>query len=186
MVASLRQAASEGRLHRFRPGEVDTVLDRLMQSDWVVYTKDCLEHTGNVVEYLARYTHRIAITNARILSVDECGVRLRYKDYRDGDRQKVLRLEGEEFVRRFLLHFLSAGLMRVRHFGFLANRCRRQKLSCIREAIAVAEVVAMQPMVKGQGEVPDYPRPNCGQGWLRIIAQLPRRRGETTLMIRRR
>ena len=108
------------------------------------------------------------------------------KDYRDGDRQKVLCLEGEEFVRRFLLHVLPAGLMRVRHFGFLANRCRRQKLSCIREAIAVAEAVAMQPMVKGQGEAPDYPRPNCGQGWLRIIAQLPRRSGETTSMTWRR
>ena len=148
-----------------RPGEVDSVLDQLMQSDWVVYTKDCLEHTGRVVEYLARYTHRIGITNARFLSVDEGGVRLRYKDYRDGDRQKVLRLEGEEFVRRFLLHVLPAGLMRVRHFGFLANRCRRQKLACIREAIADAEAVAARTPAEGGCGAPEYPCPSVGRGY---------------------
>ena len=65
-----------------RPGEVDALLDTLMAGDWVVYTKNCLEHTGTVVEYLARYTHRIAITNARILAVDDRQVRFRYKDYR--------------------------------------------------------------------------------------------------------
>jgi hypothetical protein len=97
-----------------------------MASDWVVYTKDCLEHTGTVVEYLARYTHRIAITNARLLAVDEKQVSLRIKDYRDGNRLKTLCLPGEAFVRRFLLHVLPKGLMRVRHFGFLANRSREQ------------------------------------------------------------
>ena len=153
-----------------------------MQSDWVVYTKDCLEHTGNVIEYLARYTHRIAITNARILSVDESEVRLRYKDYRDGDRQKVLCLEGEEFVRRFLLYVVPAGLMRVRHFGFLANRCRRRKLACIREAIAEAD--AAPP--GGGCEAPDYPCPHCGQGRLRTIGQLARAHWEARLMTRRR
>ena len=107
-----------------------------MAKEWVVYTRHCLSHTESVVEYLGRYTHRIAITNARILDIDEQSVCIRYKDYRD-DRHKTMRLEGEEFVRRYLLHILPEGFMRIRHYGFLANRCRERKLAVIREALAV-------------------------------------------------
>jgi hypothetical protein len=118
MVAALSRAADQGALHRVAcPGETDAVLDRLMATQWVVYAKDCLDHTTTVVAYLARYTHRIAIHNARILAVDAPGVTLRYTDYRDHDRTKVLRLQGEEFVRRFLLHILPKGLVRVRDHG---------------------------------------------------------------------
>jgi hypothetical protein len=170
MVVLLRQAATRGELARVsRPGEVDARLDTLMRSEWVVYTKHCLDHTGTVVEYLARYTHRVAITNARILAVDDTQVTFRYKDYRDG-RSKILQLDGEEFIRRFLLHVLPKGLMRIRHFGFLANRGRQEKLARIRRALAAAaEVVA----ATASDAKPAYPCPQCRSGRLHVIAQLP-------------
>jgi hypothetical protein len=102
----------------------------------VVYSKSCLSHTDDVVTYLARYSHRIAISDGRIVSIEGDQVRFRYKDYADKNREKVLPLSGEEFIRRFLLHILPKGLRRIRHFGFLANRCRQAKLAQIRTALA--------------------------------------------------
>ena len=171
MVGLLRRAASRGELARVtRVGEVDAVLDTVMATEWVVYTKNCLNHTGTVVDYLARYSHRIAISNARLLAVDDAQVTFRYQDYRDGARHKTLRLNGTEFVRRFLLHVLPQGLMRIRHFGFLANRCRHAKLARIRRALAAATA---EVIVTGSGAAPSYPCPQCQQGQLHVIAQLP-------------
>lgn len=178
MVSLLRQSVNAGELHRvMRPGEVDTVLDTLMTENWVVYTKACLSHTTTVVDYLARYSHRIAITNARVLAVDNEGVTLRYKDYRDGDKQKVMHIDGEEFVRRLLLHFLPKGLMRIRHYGFLANRMREIKLERIRQALALPRTV---PTTHDADQVPaeaGMPCPKCQHGTLRVIGEImPRRR----------
>jgi hypothetical protein len=172
MVTELRTAASRGELCRVtRAGEVDALLDRLMAQEWVVYTKHCLQHTASVVDYLARYTHRIAITHARLVAVDDERVTFRYKDYRDHDRHKTLSLEGGEFVRRFLMHVLPQGLMRIRHFGFLANRGRKEKLDRIREALA-----APVPPEETDGTVQHgdagYPCPKCRAGRLHVIAQL--------------
>jgi hypothetical protein len=187
MVGLLRQAAEAGELERVtRPGEVDRVLDALMAAEWVVYTKACLDHTATVIEYLARYTHRIAITNRRILAVDETTVTLRYQDYRDPDRHRTLQLAGEEFVRRFLLHVLPKGLMRVRHFGFLANRGRREKLSRIRRALALADEAARQTATSPTPETPTYPCPQCRVGRLRVIAELAPSAGCPALPTKRR
>lgn len=171
MVSLLRQSATAGELHRVtRAGEVDTVLDALMQTEWVVYSKPCLDHTGTVVDYLARYSHRIALTNSRIQSIDQQYVHLRIKDYRDHNRIKTLCLGGTEFVRRFLLHVLPKGLMRIRHFGFLANRVRRAKLTQIRERLSAA--TAAQPVSAPANEAePERPCPACREGRLQIIAQ---------------
>lgn len=174
MVGLLRQAATRGALSRVtRCGEVDRVLQALMATDWVVYTKHCLEHTGTVVEYLARYTHRIAITNARLLAVDAGGVTFRYRDYRDGNRHKTLRLDGTEFVRRFLMHVLPKGLMRVRHFGFLASRGRAQKLAQIRRALVATEAAAVTATEASGVAPPGYPCPQCRRGRLQVRVQLP-------------
>lgn len=171
MVTLLRQAATRGDLVRvIRPGEVDAVLDGAMRSDWVVYTKHCLDHTDTVIAYLARYTHRTAITNARILALGDTQVTFRYKDDRDAEQHKTMRLDGEEFVRRFLLHVLPKGLMRIRHFGFLANRGRREKLSRIRQALAVAS----EPVTEAPANtVAGYPCPHCRSGRLYVLAELP-------------
>lgn len=118
-------ASANGWLPRIRDrAEVDRVLNALMASEWVVYSKPCLNRAETVVEYLGRSSHRIAVADSRIQDFDGASAQLSYKDYRDGDRRKVMTLTGEELLRRFLLHVLPKGFMRVRHFGFLANRCR--------------------------------------------------------------
>lgn len=169
MVSALRKGATAGELDRVtRPGEVDEQLNTLMATEWVVYSKDCLKHTQTVVRYLARYTRRIAISNARILDVDERQVTLRYKDYRDRHRNKHLVLDGKEFVRRFLLHILPKGLMRVRHYGFLANRCRRRRLAQIRQALALTALPEPQATAKTQS----YTCPQCQQHTLHATGLL--------------
>ena len=90
---------------------MDTLLDRLMGIDWVVYTKPWIRNAETVVDYLSRYTHRTAISDARIGAICEGEVEVSYKDYQDRDRWKTLRLPGEELIRRFLLHVLPKGLM---------------------------------------------------------------------------
>jgi hypothetical protein len=173
IVGELRKAANHGELYRvMHEGEVDAVLNALMAEEWVVYMKHCLHRTESVVDYLARYTHRIAITNARILSVDEAQVTFRYKDYRDGGSHKLLRLSGDEFVRRFLLHIVPKGLMRVRHFGFLANRCRAKKLALIRRTLTAGGTEPTR-VTESSGD-PVYLCPRCHQA-LRVIAFVPPR-----------
>ncbi|MEY6433594.1 transposase [Thioalkalicoccus limnaeus] len=88
-VSRLRRAVADGHLARLDPAEIDRLLDNLMARDWVVYSKPCLTHTETVVDYLGRYSHRIALSDARLVNFDGERVALRYKDYRDGARQKV-------------------------------------------------------------------------------------------------
>ena len=85
-----------------------------------------------VLKYLARYTHRVAISNRRLLSMEDGRVTFEYKDYADGNKTKVMTLEATEFIRRFLLHILPSGFVRIRQFGFLANRARGKKLALCR------------------------------------------------------
>lgn len=123
---------------------------------------------------------RIAITDWRILSIEEDQVRFRYKDYADNNRHKVLRFSAEEFIRRFLLHILPKGLMRIRHFGFLANRCRRAKLAQIRTALA--QVVQPIPRAETADDAlcafDGYPCTQCRIGRLHVIGTLAPRRFE--------
>jgi hypothetical protein len=171
-VSRLRSAFAAGRLPRIRDrSEVDRVLKALMGTDWVVYSKPCLGHTETVVDYLGRYSHRIALADSRIRDFDGESVELSYKDYRDGDRRKVMTLTGEELLRRFLLHVLPKGFMRVRHFGFLANRCRARRLAQIRTALdAPAPAAAEEPETATPFD--GYPCPACRTGRLRVIAHL--------------
>ena len=167
---------------RIAAPEVDRVLKALMQPEWVVYSKPCLARTDTVIAYLGRYSHRIALSDRRLLAFDDDDdtVDVRYKDYRDGSRNKVMTLSGEELIRRFLLHVLPKGFMRVRHFGFLANRCRARCLELIRAALA-APPPAPEPATEAAATAPfdGYPCPTCGTGRLRITAHLaPRRRGQ--------
>lgn len=178
-VSRLRQRLDAGELPRLAdPAQCGTLLDTLMATDWVVYSKPCLTHTDVVVDYLARYSHRIALTDGRILSLDGDRVQLDYKDYRDGHRHKVLNLSGEELIRRFLLHVLPKGFMRIRHFGFLANRCRSARLCQLRAALAAAP--APEPTQEAEPPAPfvGYPCPACRQGQLQITAVLVPQRFE--------
>ena len=170
-VSRLRGAVADGRLPRLTdPAEVDRVLNALMATDWVVYSKPCLARTETVVDDLGRYSHRIALADSRLLDFDGQSVELSYTDYRDGDRRKVMTLTGEELLRRFLLHVLPKGFMRVRHFGFLANRCRARRLVDIRTALAAPAPAVAEPQPAAPFD--GYPCPQCRTGRLRVIARL--------------
>jgi hypothetical protein len=175
-VRRLRRAFEDGRLARIEdPAQVAVMLDRLMTSEWVVYSKPCITRTETVVDYLGRYSHRIALSDGRILAFEDGKARLAWKDYRDG-KKKVMQLDGEELLRRFLLHVLPKGFMRIRHFGFLANRCRAQRLGQIRKAIAAQAQgsVSEAPERAAAGDVPRR-CPRCRIGHLRVVGELPPR-----------
>ncbi len=163
LVSALRSQANEGKLSRItNTGEVDLVLNQLMQKDWVVYSKHCLNRRDSIIAYLARYTHRIAISNQRLIDQQQDQVRFRYKDYRD-DQQKIMRLHSDEFIRRFLMHVLPEGFMRIRHYGILANRCRAQSLKLIRKILATP---APEKSKASDQELMNYPCPKCHKGIL--------------------
>jgi Putative transposase/Transposase zinc-binding domain len=107
--------------------------------DWVVYAKRPFGGPQQVLDYLGRYTHRVAIANARLVDLVEGQVRFHWKDYRQPDRPKVMTLQAGEFIRRFLLHVLPDGFRRIRHFGFLANMHRTIKLTAIRALLDVPQ-----------------------------------------------
>lgn len=102
---------------------------------WVVYAKPPFAGPEQVLEYVGRYTHRVAISNNRLLNIEDGTVRFRCKDYRDHNRQKVMTVSADEFIRRFLLHVLPEGFHRIRYYGFLGNRHRAQKLARCRELL---------------------------------------------------
>lgn len=118
------------------PQSFDSFLSQLRASDWVVYAKRPFAGPERVLDYLGRYTHRIAISNHRLIALRNAEVRFRYRDYRRANRSRTLTLSVDEFIRRFLLHVLPQGFMRIRHFGLNANRCRAEKLSTCRAVLA--------------------------------------------------
>ena len=101
--------------------------------------KASLRGTPALLKYLARYTHRVAISNHRLRALENGRVTFDWKDYADHSRTKTMTLDAVEFIRRFLLHVLPSGLVRIRHFGFLANRVRRQKLLQCRALLATSQ-----------------------------------------------
>jgi hypothetical protein len=111
------------------------LFNTLYEKPWVLYTKRPFAGPAQVLDYLGRYTHRVAISNNRLVSLNDTEVRFRYKDYAHGNRRKVLSLEPAEFIRRFLLHVLPSGFMRIRHYGILANRAKGEKLAAARTAL---------------------------------------------------
>ena len=169
MVSALRECANAGELNRVtHVGEIDTMLDGLMKKEWNVYSKPCLNHTENIIGYLARYSHRIAISDQRIIGIENDEVHFRYTDYRD-NQSKIMKLERREFIRRFLMHILPKGLMRIRHYGLLANRCRKASLKAIRKILAQPAEIAK----KQHGDEPTaYPCPKCKKGHLIAIYEI--------------
>jgi hypothetical protein len=115
------------------------MLAELRRKEWVVYSKPPFGGPELVLKYLARYTHRVAISNGRLLSLDNGRVRFRWRDSRHNNCSSVMKLDAIEFMRRFLLHVLPAGIMKIRHFGLLANRNRRQALALCRAHLVYCE-----------------------------------------------
>lgn len=158
------------------------LIDSLRRSEWVVYSKPPFGGPEQTLKYLARYTHRVAISNRRILSVDDGKVRFRWKDYAQASKHRVMTLEGEEFLRRFLMHVLPKGFVRIRHYGFLSNRARKQKLEVVRRLIAESDPSAtfdqnahsQQPDAEPPTPSSDErPCPRCKLGRLVLLERIP-------------
>jgi hypothetical protein len=156
------------------------LLESLLEATWIVYAKRPFAGPEQVLEYLGRYTHRVAITNNRIISIDNGTVTFTYRDRQDNDEIKTMSLTADEFIGRFLLHVLPRGFMKIRYFGFLAHTNKKQAVSLIRKLIdpdmkmpeKIKETV-LEMMLRLTGtDITCCPR--CKKGTMTIIKQLPR------------
>jgi hypothetical protein len=139
----LQHLATEAGLQRW--------LRPLRRTPWVVYCKPPFAGPEKLLDYLGRYTHRVAISNNRLLSAEGGHVRFHWRDRADSDRRKIAVLPAGEFIQRFLQHVLPDGFMRIRHYGFLANRIKKQALARCREHLAAAEP-DLEPVLKTAAE----------------------------------
>ena len=181
-LAALETAFHDGGLRFFgnlaplaEPRAFADRIAALRQAEWVVYAKPPFGGPAQVLAYLARYTHRAAIANSRLVAIDEDKVAFTFKDYRRNGQRKVMRLEAHEFIRRFLLHVLPDGFHRIRHYGFLANGQRTLKLELCR---ALLEAQAPQEAAAGEaddlGDNLGKVRSATGQGGKARYHRLPR------------
>jgi hypothetical protein len=162
------------------PAAFRRFLAELRTHDWVVYAKPPFAGAAQVLAYLGRYTHRVAIANHRLVSFEDGEVRFRWRDYADGNKTKIMAVTGEELIRRFLLHTLPSGFVRIRHYGLLGNRCRHAKLTHCRtllEQPAPQAVTAPEPaetmMLRLTG-IDIHRCPYCHQGRLQPLLVLAR------------
>jgi hypothetical protein len=147
----------------------------LRRVEWVVYAKPPFAGPAAVLAYLSRYTHRVAVANSRLVTLGGGRVSFRWRDYRHHNKNKIMTLAADEFIRRFLLHALPAGFHRIRHYGFLANGRRTDKLALCRTLLAAADAAAPLDSQKRR-RLADHPHdvcPCCG-GRMEPIGSIPR------------
>jgi hypothetical protein len=155
---------------------------KLYETNWIVHTEDPFKNPDSVIEYLARYTHKIAISNYRIKAVDENSITFTYLDRANNNRKETMILPAEKFINRFLLHVLPRGFCKIRHYGFLSTRAKQNCLSQIRFSLKMKEqgikpkLTVKEVLRITKGIDPDL-CPECGQGTLICIQELPRLRG---------
>jgi hypothetical protein len=158
-----------------QPPAFESLCRHARRSEWVVFAKPPFGGPEQVLKYLARYTHRVAISNRRLVSMEEGSVSFEYKDYADSNRTKTMTLEATEFIRRFLLHVLPSGFVRIRQFGFLANRARGKKLALCRALLGTLPPAKTLVLgADGNGEKPEGRLcPVCKIGHLVLIRLVP-------------
>jgi hypothetical protein len=151
-LEGLQNAFEAGQLRFFSdlaglaaPAVFSAHLAELKQIEWIVFAKSPFGGPEQVLAYLGRYTHRVAIANSRLVSLDQAKVSFRWKDYRHHDKSKLMTLGADEFIRRFLLHVLPDGFHRIRHYGLLANGHRAAKLACCRLLLAAPTPPTPEP-----------------------------------------
>ena len=184
-IAQLKQACASGQLAFHgqlkpyaEPAAFQSLLRKAVSQDWVVYAKRPFSSPSCVLKYLARYTHRVAISNQRLIDMRDGFVRFRYKDYAHAQQAKVMTLATEEFMRRFLMHTLPGGFVRIRYNGFLALRCRKRQLKRCRQllGVPVAQESACQdepPARQDTEPATDATRcPACKTGILALMGTL--------------
>jgi hypothetical protein len=189
-IAGLKRAAVGGRLTPPATASLERLLAQVVRHDWVVYAKQPFGGPKQVLKYLARYTHRVAISNRRLIALRDGRVTFRWKDYARGGRSRLMTLAAVEFIRRFLLHVLPTGFMKIRHYGFLANRFRAAKREQCRRLLHVPTATSEEGTTSPTGETlpqgdeePSAPRcPHCDEGRLHVVLELlPPRRGSACL-----
>ncbi len=169
------QVACHGQLAALAEAEAfGDWLTPLYSQEWVVYAKPPFGGPQQVLKYLARYTHRVAISNSRLVALDGDRVTFRYKDYADDQRHKTMVLQAHEFLRRFLQHVLPSGFVKIRHYGLLANRYREAQLRLCRVLLLV---VTLATLAGAQAAAPTGAAcPHCGGCAWRVIERRPRPR----------
>jgi hypothetical protein len=181
-LAYLRQAFDQGKLAfpaklapLAAPECFQHLLTTLARHDWVVYAKAPFGGPAQVLKYLARYSHRVAISNSRLLNLADGAVTFHYKDYADAHRQKTMTLAAEEFLRRFVQHVLPRGFVKVRHYGLLANRHRQEKLELCHKLLLVVAVVLLTTAASATTEVGPVTHQRCSQcgGQRFVVLELP-------------
>jgi hypothetical protein len=167
---------------RERCKPTESLLNILYKKDWVVYAKQAFAHPMAVVEYLGRYTHKVAISNHRIQAIDDHNVTFTYKDYRMANQQKTLTLGHGEFIRRFALHILPRGFVRIRHYGILSSCSKLKSLPIIRAQLTQqysptpAQPRSLSDFKKGQC-------PHCKTATMLTVEILPKRGPPSLLAI---
>ena len=145
MAYNEKRIQFHGKVKELRYREnFNNFLSQLYKKNWIVYSKKPFDNPVNVFKYLGRYTHRIAISNSRIVNVTDKEVSFRWKDYRNGNKKKIMTLPVEEFMRRFLLHTLPKGFKRIRFYGLLSNRYKKDNIKAIRELLNDSEDTLME------------------------------------------
>ena len=176
-VDGLRRAHRHKKLHFGGPltaleesKNFAAFLRTLFRQDWVVYAKPAFGGPAQVLRYLGRYTHRVAISNHRLLAFDGQRVTFRWKDYAHGSRQRKMTLSATEFLRRLVQHVLPRGFVRIRQFGLLAHRCRKALLALARKLLASA-LAPRQPGSQASDNALTWRCPRCASA-MRIGPQL--------------
>ncbi len=195
-LAGLEQTYAQGQLSLMgrcrelaEPTPWQRLLAALRDKEWVVYAKEPLREPQHVLKYLARYTHRVGISNHRLVSLADGQVTFRYKDYQRGHRLRTLTLEAVEFLRRLMLHVPPHGFHRLRHFGFLANRVRQEKLAQCRSLLGQAtrppaqqEAVDLKTPAVSAAE-PGSVCPVCQHGRMQLVQTLYRQQAAWDLSL---
>ncbi len=179
-VQGLRRAFKRGQLifsgaisELAEPSRFAVFLDSLFHEKWVVYAKPAFGSPSRVLRYLGRYTHRVAISNHRLLAFDGEEVTFRWKDYAHGNKQRKMTVSGLEFLRRFSQHILPRGFVRIRQFGFLTNRLRSESLALARRLLSVDADTA-EAVASSRASLSKWHCPHC-QGEMRIGPNLSAR-----------
>jgi len=187
-IDHMKKAYEKGKLHfpgrcaaYETPQGFKKLIDSLYSNKWVVHVKEPIKHSEYVLEYLGRYTHRVAISNHRLVSFEDGHVTFSYKN-RKTDQIQQTTFEAVEFIRRFLLHALPNGFVKIRHYGFLANRNRRENLSKIHQLHALPQVGKIteksveEIMLSLTGKDINL-CPRCGKGKMKAIGEIPKYTG---------
>jgi hypothetical protein len=185
-ISGLKDAFDKGVLQfrgQLKPlagaAAMERLLDLSVRNEWVVYAKPPFGGPAQVLKYLARYTHRVAISNRRLLELKDGKVTFRWKDYAHKSKPSVMTLDATEFIRRFLMHVMPRSFVRIRYYGFMANRHRAENLQRCRQLISSEKVPqtenrsAMTPST-GPGEEVVACCPACRHGRMRIVGRLER------------